>query len=128
MSRQLRTLRSASSVALVTATAASSTTPTIPNYGATDVSALAATDWVLGPPEAGVSKTLFSTSSTSVARIVHCSTGTSVTCNSTAATNITFNSTLDTVVMLLGVNSTRWIVTGVYPPGAAVNSTGLVLS
>lgn len=128
MSRQLRSLRSASSVALVTATKASSTEPTIPNYGVTDVSALAATDWVLAPPEAGVTKTLFSTSSTSVARVVHMSTGTSVTMDSTAHVVITFAATVDTVVQLLGVNSTRWVVTNVYPPAAAVNSTGIVIA
>jgi hypothetical protein len=31
-------------------------------------------------------------------------------------------------VVLVGLNSTRWIIQSVYPPGAAVNSTGLVLS
>lgn len=128
MSRQFRTLPAASSVALVAATRTSSTELTIPNYGITDVSAAAATDWVLAPPDVGVRKTLFSTSSTSVARVVRLSTGTSVVGNSTAGTIITFQATLDTVITLIGINSTRWIVESVYPPAAAVNSTGLTVA
>lgn len=127
MSRQLRTLHAASSEPFVQPTVASSTALVIPNYGVTDLTTSAAADYVLAPPEKGVTKTLICTSSTSVARVVRGSTAATVTFTLAGATQIGFNSTVDAVVRLLGISSTRWTIVSAYPPSAAVNSTGIVV-
>lgn len=94
---------------------ASSTVIAIPNYGATDLSAYAAGDYVLDAPAPGVVKTLFSYTSTAAAKVVRASTGTNVTIGNQGFTQITFGSTSAQCVQLLGVNSTQWAVLNGYP-------------
>lgn len=126
MSRQLRSLPAGSSVAFVTPTRASSTELVIPNYGITDVSTQG--EFTMAPPDAGVRKTLFyASSSTSATAVVRFSTAATVKGSLAGATQITFAGTVDCVVELIGINSTRWAVISAYPPGAAVNSTGIIV-
>jgi hypothetical protein len=95
---------------------ASSTVVAIPNYGATDLSAYAAGDFVLDAPAAGVVKTLFSYTSTAAARVIRGSTSTAVKFGNQGFTEIQWgNSTSANAVTLLGVNSTLWAIISGYP-------------
>ena len=105
----------------------SSTAIAIPNYGITDIGAYAAGEYVLDSPDTAIRKTLLCVSSSSAARVVRMSTGTSVTVGGGAATQITFNATIDQCVVLVGVNSTHWAIETAYPP-IAVNATGLAIA
>ena len=105
----------------------SSTVIAVPNYGITDISTWAAGEYVMDVPVAGLEKVILSVSSSSLARVIRMSTGTSVKVNGdgTAHTQITFNATVGQCVTLLGLNSTTWVIKAMHPP-TAVNSTGIV--
>lgn len=130
MSRQARTLPSGTGISVVPGTTGSGGSVTIPNYGATNITNTAASTLVLAPPVEGVMKRIYTTSTTSAAVVVKLSTGTAntVSCNNQDAHSITFNATVDMCVELLGVNSTRWIITNCRPENITVNSTGVVTS
>jgi hypothetical protein len=127
MGRQLRTKR-AGEIELFTRATTGTTRDTIDNYGVTDISSTAANTYVLAAPETGVRKTLIAQQPTSAAVVVRLTTeaGAAVTVGTTANTRITFNSTVQSVVELVGVNSTRWAVVSVYPDNVAANTTGTV--
>ena len=133
MGRQLRSKRAGESVPFVKVvpqtTVAKTSVVHIDNYGVTNLTqtTTGVFTYVLGAPLEGVWKTLVDQSATSEGSIVRGSTGTSVTFGTTAATQITFNSTKQSVVQLLGVNSTRWAVVSVYPDNVAANTTGTVI-
>lgn len=129
MGRQTRTPHSGEVAKFVSpnVVTSSSALVAIPNYGVTDMSTWAAGEYVLAAPDEGVRKTLFSVSSSStVYPTIRLSTGTSVKIGNQLATQIAFPATVDTVVVLLGVNSTRWLLESASPPIAA-NSTGIVI-
>jgi hypothetical protein len=127
MGRQFRPPRRGSGTKFVTVQVptSSSTAIAIPNYGVTDLSTFTAGDWVMDAPEEGVTKTLVSVSSTSVARVIRMATDASVKCGNGGATQITFSATtVDQCVRLLGINSTRWVIEYMTP----VASTGAGLA
>jgi len=126
MSRAPRTERVGEKSLEVSATTGS-TAITIPNYGVSELLSTAANTYVLGAPDEGIRKTLYSVTTTSAAVIVRGSTGTTVTFDNQANTQITFNATVDMIVDLLGVSSTRWLVTNVHPDNLAENTTGVVV-
>jgi hypothetical protein len=98
----------------------------IPNYGVTDVSTFAAGEYVLDAPEEGVEKTIISVSGTSVARVIRSATDGAVKFGN-ALTSIVYGaSTIDMCITMVGVNSTRWAITSVYP--VAATAAGLTLS
>jgi hypothetical protein len=128
MGRQLRSKRGGE-VKKFTRATTGTTKHTIDAYGVTEIVSTAAASFVLAPPEEGVEKTPIFQNPTSAAVAVLLSTdgAASVTVGTTAATRITSNSTAAAVVKLVGVNSTRWAVVSIYPPGVAANTTGVVL-
>lgn len=127
MGRQLRSKR-AGEVEKFTRATTGTTRDTIDNYGITELDSTVANTYVLAAPVEGVRKTLICQTPTSAALVVRLTTeaGTSVTVGTTANTRITFNSTAQSVVELVGVNSTRWAVVSVYPDNVAENTTGTV--
>ena len=131
MSRQLRTLPQGTGDKLVPIVgAASSGGPIqISNYGATDLTgATTGAEYVLDAPSEGVRKTLFRTSSgANDAVVIRMSTGATVKVGNQLATQITFNATTDLSMSLIGLNSTRWVITAAYPSIAA-NTTGAVIA
>jgi hypothetical protein len=104
----------------------------IPGYGVTDISTWGASTYYMAPPVQGAVKTLISHSSAPAARTVRLSTGASVTVlwsgkTTGASGNTEFSfaaSTLDTCVVLVGLNSTHWVLQSIYP---ALNSTGTAI-
>ncbi len=124
MARQVRTVRAGERHLEVPVSSGASVS-NIPNYGVSELPSTAAGNYVLDAPVEGVRKTLYSVTTTSAAQTVRASTGTTVTIDNQAATQIVFNATVDMIVDLLGVSSTRWVVTSVSPETAAVNSTGV---
>ena len=83
----------------------------------------------MAPPEEGVRKSIsvLGITTTTVTVVVRGSTAADVTFTKAGATQLTFAATVDMSVDLVGISSTRWQVTGAYPPEAAVNSTGIVV-
>ncbi len=133
MGRQFRVLRrggGTSPFVQMASTLASSAAAIIPNYGVTDITDAPAGDFQLDAPDVGVRKTLICSASAAAARVVRFSSSGTVsggTLATTAGTQITFNATVDQVVVLLGRNSTHWVIESMYPP-TAVNATGIVLA
>ncbi len=133
MGRQFRVLRRSGGQTLhvpMSSTLASSVAVVIPNYGVTDITDAPAGDFQLDAPDVGVRKTLICSASAAAARVVRFSSAGTVsggTLATTAGTQITFNATVDQVVVLLGRNSTHWVIESMYPP-TAVNATGIVLA
>jgi hypothetical protein len=127
MGRQLRTLPANEGEKLISGTTSASVV-TIPNYGITEITS-AANTWTLAPPTEGCRKVLYSLGISSAARVVQLSTNAAaaVKVGNQAATRITFNATVASVVELVGINSTQWIVISASPETAAVNSTGIVI-
>jgi len=127
MSRQVRTTRGGEGKAFSAATTGT-TKATIDNSGITELTSTAANSYVLGAPSAGVRKTLICQTPTSAAvTVLLCTDGAaSVTVGTTGNTRVTFNSTVQSVVELIGINSTRWAVSSVYPDNVAANTTGTV--
>jgi hypothetical protein len=108
-------------------------TISIPNYGMTDLSTMSG-EMVLDAPEAGVRKTLFRSVAGSSGTVVRFSSSNTVSCatlGTTGGTQITFNATLDCCVVLIGRNSTHWVVESMYSGltggGAFANTTGIVI-
>jgi hypothetical protein len=108
-------------------------TISIPNYGMTDLSALSG-EMVLDAPETGIRKTLYRSVAGSSGTVVRFSSSNTVSCatlGTTGGTQITFNATLDCCVVLIGVNSTHWVVESMYSGltggGAFANTTGIVI-
>jgi hypothetical protein len=96
----------------------------------TDITAFTAGEYVLDAPDIGVRKTIICSASAAAARVIRFSTGINIsggTLATTAGTQITFNATVDQCLVLLGLNSTHWVIESMYPP-TAVNSTGIVLA
>ena len=90
----------------------------ISNYGNTLINASSAEVFVLDPPVAGVFKRLMmTTTSTAATPIIRGSTGVTVKFNNAGATQLTFTaaSSDDATIQLVGVNSTRWSIVGMYP-------------
>ena len=116
MGQQARTARAGEEKLFVTElTGRSSGKITLPNYGVSNVSGITAAEMVLAAPVTGIRKTLVATNASSAAMVVRASTGTTVKFNA-SATQITFNaSTLGQCVELIGVNSTQWAITSIYP-------------
>jgi hypothetical protein len=136
MGRQYRAPRRGNGQAFVGPAVAPTTgnlTISIPNYGITDLSTMSG-EIVLDAPDAGVRKTLFRSVAGSSGTVVRFSSSNTVSCatlGTTGGTQITFNATLDCCVVLLGQNSTHWVVesmyTGLTGGGAFANTTGIVI-
>ena len=99
----------------------SSTVIAIPNYGFTDISAGISTEYVLDAPDKGSRKTIFCGSSTTSARIVHLSTGKTVSCDLVGSMTMTFTTTVDVIVEMYGISSTRWTCV-FYPPASTAGT------
>ena len=133
MGRQFRELRRGGGMTpfvQIASTVASSAAAVIPNYGVTDITACPAGDFQLDAPDVGVRKTLICSASAAAARVVRFSSAGTIsagTLGTTAGTQVTFNATVDQVLVLLGRNSTHWVIESMYPP-TAVNATGIVLA
>ena len=104
--------------------AGSSTAISIPNFGFTDLSAAISTEYVLDAPDAGVRKTIFCGSSTTNARVLHLSTGKTVSCDLAGSMTMTFTTTVDVIVEMYGVSSTRWTCM-FYPPASTAGTVVL---
>jgi hypothetical protein len=128
MGRQFRAPRRGNSVKFntVQVPASSSTVIAIPNYGITDVSTFAAGEYVLDAPEEGVRKTLVNVSGTSAARIIRSATDGAVKFGNALTSIVYGGTTVDTCIVLVGINSTRWCVESVYP--VAATAAGVTLS
>ncbi len=133
MGRQFRTLRRGGGMTqfvAISSTLASSAAEVIPNYGVTDITDCPAGDFMLAPPDVGVRKTLICSASAAAARVIRFSSSGTVsagTLATTAGTQVTFNATVDQVLVLVGRNTTHWVIESMYPP-TAVNATGIVLA
>ena len=106
------------------ANAGSSSLIAIPNYGFTNLTAGISTEYVLDAPDAGSRKTLFCGSSTTSARIVHLSTGKTVSCDLVGSMTMTFTTTVDVIVEMYGISSTRWTCM-FYPPASTAGTVTL---
>jgi hypothetical protein len=136
MGRQYRAPRRGNDEAFVgpvTVPTTGNLTIAIPNYGITNLSTMSG-EMVLDAPDAGVRKTLFRSVAGSSGTVVRFSSSNTVSCatlGATGGTQITFNATLDCCVVLLGLNSTHWIVesmyTGLTGGGSFANTTGIVI-
>src|SRR5680860_218018 len=102
MGRQVRTPRAGESELENAITVASSAKVGISNYGVTELPSTAAVDYVMDAPSEGISKTLYSVTTTSAAVVVRGSTGTSVKFGNQGATQLTFASTAQMAVELVG--------------------------
>ena len=104
------------------------TAVTVSNYGVTRITSTGG-NYVLGAPAEGVEKRIIVTDATTgTNHVVYGSTdaAAAVKFNAAGATILTFQATVDCVVDLVGVDSTRWVITNVYPDNVAANATGIV--
>jgi hypothetical protein len=128
-------------VGISTGSTGAGAAPSIPNYGVSVLSATSSEVFVLQAPTAGVRKTLcFAGNSTANNAVVRLSTATGVVSffngTSTGQTIITCAAARSTascqIVELLGMNSTSWMITNVFPctttPTAANLGGGITLS
>ena len=116
MSRQLRTLQQGAGIAQYPAVSTGVAAINIPAAGYSILDRAA--NYVLGRPAAGVMKRLVCVSSASGATTVVGSTAAAldVTFDNNARVVLTFPvSSVDQAVELLGINSTRWMITNVHP-------------
>jgi hypothetical protein len=127
MGRQLRNKR-AGEKELYVASATGTSKATISNYGITRITSTGG-NYVLDAPVEGVRKTIMVTDATTgTNHVVYGSTDGAATVTFDAGSNtiLTFQATVDCVVDLVGVSSTRWVITNVRPENLAVNTTGVV--
>lgn len=113
----------------------------IPNYGITQITATSADIYALNPPVAGVQKTLvIHQYSTTVFPVVRLSTSNTVTILG-GSTNLCMiksaagkSTIVPTVINMVGLNSTQWLITSVWPnmgsvtTGSTAVNTGISLS
>ncbi len=104
-----------------------STTGSIPNHGVTELSA--ASTYSLDAPREGVTKMLFRKGGTTHAIVVDGGTGVSFN-TAGGAQNLTFGGSTvaaigDQYISLLGLGSTRWLITGNFP---GATTAGVVVS
>lgn len=112
------------------------TAPSMPNSGVSVITATSAEVYVLQPPVTGCQKTLvFNTYSTTALPVVKFCTAaaqsisllgvsTNLTVIKSAATKSTVAAT---VVQLIGINSTRWAITNVFPANVSTGTTVIAL-
>lgn len=127
MGRITKTARVGEVKKQVSVVAGTSTAATLPSHGHSVLSTADGEVVMAAPAEGAVKRISVLGITTTTANVtVRGSTATDVTFTAAGATQLVFNATVDMHVDLLGVSSTRWVITGAYPPGAAVNSTGIV--
>jgi hypothetical protein len=126
MGRQLRTLREGESRLRVPVTRASSTRASIPNYGVTLITTATGTDYVLDPPTEGVTKVLYNNEATTGVLVRANPKGQTGVTFTTTATDIAieFDGTGDKVVTLLGLSTSRWLITAIRPVSTAIVIAG----